>query len=384
MSGKTVYIGVNDRKVDLFEGQYVVPNGVSYNSYLILDDKIAVMDTVDAHYSSEWLGYMDKALGGRVPDYLVVLHMEPDHSGSIAAFLKKYKRARIVCNAKTSVMLDEYFGEVIGSDELKARTDTVPDGGELDLGEHKLKFVFCPMVHWPEVMVAYDPCEKALFSADAFGKFGALDCNEPWDDEARRYYIGIVGKYGVQVQSALKKLGALDISVIRPLHGPCLTTEIPHALDLYNKWSSYTPETDGVLIAYTSIYGHTKAAVELLKAELDKRGIANRVMDLAREDYAECVAQAFKYSKLVIATTTYNAEIFPACKEFIDGLVERNYQNRSVAVIENGTWAPTAAKCIMAKLEKCKNLTYIAPTVTIRAALNAASRAEIAELAKNI
>lgn len=378
----TVYVGVNDHEIDLFEGMYVVPNGVSYNSYVIFGDKTAVMDAVDARFSDKWLENIEKCLGGRAPDYLVVLHMEPDHSGAIAEFVKKYPTAQLVGNQKTFVMLDEYFGEELGASEIEKRRITVKDGEALDIGGRTLTFVFAPMVHWPEVMVAYDSCERALYSADAFGKFGALDVSEPWDDEARRYYIGIVGKYGVQVQNALKKLSALDIAVIRPLHGPSLSGDgITHALELYGKWSTYTPELAGVMIAYTSVYGHTKAAAELLKNELVGRGVTVTIYDLARADKAECIAQAFRYSKLVLATTTYNAEAFPSMREFVDGLVERNYKNRKLALVENGTWAPTAANFLKTRLEKCVGIEYVGEPVKVRAALDSESRKAIVDLA---
>lgn len=379
MDKQTLYVGVDDTEIDLFEGMYVVPNGVSYNSYVVRGEKTAVMDTVDSRFCAEWLANVKKALGGKAPDYLVILHMEPDHSGSILEFVKAYPSVTLVGNQKTFVMLGEYFGE-LGNGSVTKKL-TVKDGESLDLGGKTLTFAFAPMVHWPEVMVAYESTEKALYSADAFGKFGALSCNEPWDDEARRYYIGIVGKYGVQVTSALKKLSALDIKIIRPLHGPTLTDTIPHCLELYGKWANYVPETDGVMIAYTSVYGHTKAAAELLKSELDKRGVRTAIYDLARADRAECVARAFAYSKIVLATTTYNGEAFPAMREFVDNLVERNFRDRTVAIIDNGTWAPFASNSIKAKLEKCKNITYVGEPVKIYAALNAESRANIAELA---
>ncbi len=376
---KTVYLGVNDHSVDLFEGMYKVPNGVSYNSYAVIGEKTAVLDAVDAHFADAWL----KNIGAResAPDYIVILHMEPDHSGSVAAFAKAYPHSKIVGNQKTFVMLGEYFPE-LALDKISDRAITVKDGEKLDLGGRSLTFVFTPMVHWPEVMMAYDDGEKALFSADGFGKFGALDADEEWTDEARRYYIGIVGKYGAQVQSALKKASTLDIKAIRPLHGPVLTGNgIALALEKYGKWSSYTPEEDGVLIAYTSVYGHTKAAAELLKSELDRLGVKNEIYDLARCDGAEAVARAFMYSKLVIATTTYNADAFPSAREFADHLAERNFQNRKIAIIENGSWAPTAANAIKARLEKCKNLEYVAEPIKVRAALDETSAAEIKSLA---
>lgn len=375
-----VNIGVNDHEVDLFEGLYVVPNGVSYNSYVILDEKIAVLDTVDAHFGDEWLANLEKALGGKKPDYLVVLHMEPDHSANIARFARAYPETVIVGNAKTFAMMSAYFGAEF--DKLTSdRKLTVAEGDVLELGKHKLSFVFAPMVHWPEVMVAYDSFDKALYSADAFGKFGALDVDEPWDDEARRYYIGIVGKYGVQVQALFKKAAALDIKIIRPLHGPILSGDLSHYFDLYTKWSTYTPEIDGVLVAYTSVYGHTATAAKLLAAELEKLGVPHALRDLARDDRAQAIAEAFKYGKAVFATTTYNNEAFPAMREFLDGLAERNYQNRKIAYIENGSWAPSAAKHMAARLEKCKGLELV-DTVTVRSAMTDADEHKIKTLAK--
>ncbi len=383
MKQDVINVGVNDRDVDLFEGMYRVPNGVAYNSYVILDDKIAVMDTVDSHFTSQWLGNIKSALGGKTPDYLVVLHMEPDHSANIFEFVKAYPSVQVVGNAKTFAMMSAYFGEAFDK-AVGERKVVVTDGGKLSLGKHELTFVFAPMVHWPEVMVAYDAYDKALYSADAFGKFGALDAKEEWIDEARRYYIGIVGKYGIPVQTLLKKAAALDISVIRPLHGPVLTDNLGYYLDLYNKWSSYTPEKSGVLIAYTSVYGNTKKAAELLASELEKLGVEYVIFDLARADRAECVAQAFKYDKAVFATTTYNADIFPPMREFLDCLVERNYKCRKVAIVENGSWAPAAAKVISTKLEKCSDITYIADPVTVKCALNDASAASVKALAQAI
>ena len=382
MAKETIYVGVNDHEVDYFEGIYVVPNGVSYNSYVIRGEKTAVMDAVDARFSAEWLDNVKKALGGKKPDYLVILHMEPDHSGSILEFVREYPSVTLVGNQKTFVMLGEYF-DALGADSHTQKL-TVKDGESLDLGGRVLKFVFAPLVHWPEVMLAYESEEKALYSADAFGKFGALDCDEPWDDEARRYYIGIVGKYGVQVTAALKKLSGLDIKIIRPLHGPVLTDTIPHCIDLYTKWANYIPEKPGVMIAYTSIYGHTKAAAELIKSELDKRGVKNEMFDLVRSDRADCVARAFAYGTIVLATTTYNGEAFPAMREFVDHLVERGYRDRKVAIIENGTWSPHASVAINARLEKCKNISYVGEPVKIHAALNNESRQKISELADMI
>lgn len=381
---KTVYVGVNDTKIDLFEGIYKVPNGVSYNSYVIFGDKIAVTDTVDDRFADEWLANVAAALDGKTPDYLIVSHMEPDHSASVSRFAEKYKSAKLVGNQKTFVMLGEYFEE-LSLEKLGDRAVVVKEGDVLDLGGRTLSFVFAPMVHWPEVMMFYESAEKTLYSADGFGKFGALGIDEPWADEARRYYIGIVGKYGVQVQNVLKKASTLSIERIRPLHGPELMgKEMAAALELYNKWSSYTPETDGVMIAYTSVYGHTKKAALELKQLLDKGGVKTVIYDLARADMSECVARAFEYDKIVLATTTYNAEIFPAMRDFLNDLVERNFQKRSVGIIENGTWAPMAAKCIQAKLEKCKDITYLGSPVKIMAALNTDSRAALNALAKTM
>ncbi|MDE7463975.1 MAG: MBL fold metallo-hydrolase, partial [Clostridiales bacterium] len=323
-----IHIGINDRETDLFEGMYDIPNGVSYNSYVILDEKVAVLDTVDAHFCSAWLSAVEEALGGRTPDYLIVSHMEPDHSANIVEFADKYKSAQIVGNAKTFAMISAFFGK-----DFAERRVVVADGETLKLGKHSLKFVFAPMVHWPEVMVSYDEHDKILFSADAFGKFGALDAAEPWDDEARRYYIGIVGKYGIQVQTLLKKASGLNIEKICPLHGPILSSDLGHYIGLYDKWSKYEPELDGVMIAYTSIYGNTAKAVGELECELKKRGVKNvETFDLARRDSADCVAKAFAYPKLVLATTTYNNDYFPAMRAFIEGRVERNYQNRVVGI----------------------------------------------------
>ncbi len=374
------YIGVNDRRVDLFEGQYRVPNGMAYNSYLILDEKIAVMDTVDQHFTHEWLDNLAAALGGRKPDYLIVQHMEPDHSANIAKFLEAYPGAAVVGNAKTFAMIENFFGP-----GCAPRRVTVENGGTLSLGRHTLTFVFAPMVHWPEVMLTYDSADKVLFSADAFGKFGALDADEPWEDEARRYYIGIVGKYGAQVQTVLKKAAELDISVICPLHGPVLTENLPHYLKLYDLWSSYQPEEEGILIAYTSVYGHTARAVELLAEKLKKAGCPRVVVrDLARTDPALCVADAFRYPKLVLATTTYNAEIYPFMREFIDHLAERGFKRRTVALIENGSWAPLAAKAMRERLAACKDLTFCETVVHIKSALSDASKAELDALAEEL
>ena len=374
------YIGVNDHEIDLFEGQYVVPNGMAYNSYVIVDEKIAVMDTVDKHFKDAWLANLDDALEGRTPDYLIVQHMEPDHSANIAAFMQVYPQAVVVSSAKAFTMMGQFFGT-----EFADRRIVVKEGDSLSLGKHELHFVAAPMVHWPEVIVTYDALDKVLFSADGFGKFGALDVEEDWDCEARRYYIGIVGKYGAQVQALLKKAGTLDIQTICPLHGPVLTDNLGHYLEKYNIWSSYTVEDEGVVIAYSSVYGNTRQAAELLAEELEKNGCPKvAVNDLARCDMAEAVEDAFRYGKLVLATTTYNGDIFPCMKEFIHHLTERNYQNRFVAMMENGTWAPVAAKVMTKMLEGSKNLHYAQNTVTIRSALNEASRAQIVALAEEL
>lgn len=374
------YIGVNDHDVDLFEGQYTVENGMSYNSYVILDEKVAVMDTVDAHFGVEWLQNLETELNGRRPDYLVVQHMEPDHSANIAVFMETYPEAQIVSSAKAFVMMQQFFGT-----DFPERKVVVGEGSTLKLGRHTLTFVTAPMVHWPEVIVTYDSTDKVLFSADGFGKFGALDVEEDWADEARRYYIGIVGKYGAQVQALLKKAAALDIAIICPLHGPVLNENLGYYLDKYNTWSSYAVEDEGVVIAYTSVYGHTKEAVEELAEKLNQRGCPNVVVaDLARCDMAEVVADAFRYSKLVLATTTYNATIFPHMQNFIDHLTARNYQGRTVGMIENGAWAPMAAKVMKKMLETSKNLTYTDTIVTVKCALNDASRAQIDALADEL
>lgn len=360
------YIGVNDRKIDLFEGQYIVPNGMAYNSYVILDKKTAVMDTVDANFKDEWLGNLKNALNGKTPDYLIVQHMEPDHSANIAHFMQAYQNAVVVATAKAFVMMKQFFGT-----EFEDRRIVVKEGDTLTLGAHTLTFVTAPMVHWPEVMVTYDSTDKILFSADGFGKFGALDADEDWACEARRYYIGIVGKYGAQVQTLLKKAANLDIEKICPLHGPILTENLGYYIDLYNTWSSYGVETDGVVIAYTSVYGNTKKAAEILAEKLKEKGCPKvAVNDLARCDMAEAVEDAFRYGKLVLATTTYNADIFPFMREFIEHLTERNYQNRTVALIENGSWAPTAAKTMMKMLENSKNITFAQNTVQIKSAVS--------------
>ena len=374
------YIGVNDHKIDLFEGQYIVPNGMSYNSYAILDDKIAIMDTVDAAFTHEWLDNIQNALGARKPDYLVVQHMEPDHSANIANFLDAYPEATVVSSAKAFVMMKNFFGT-----DYADRRLVVGEGDVLDLGHHKLNFVTAPMVHWPEVIVTYDSTDRVLFSADGFGKFGALDVEEEWACEARRYYIGIVGKYGTQVQALLKKAAGLDIAVICPLHGPVLTENLGYYINLYNTWSSYQPEEEGIVIAYTSVYGNTKKAVMALADKLRAKGCPNVVVnDLARCDMAEAVEDAFRYSKLVLATTTYNADIFPFMRTFIDHLTERNFSNREVAFIENGSWAPMATKTMKAMLEKSKNLTYAENTVKILSALNEESAAQLEALSDEL
>ena len=374
------YIGVNDHQVDLFEGQYTVPHGMAYNSYAILDEKIAIMDTVDAAFTEEWLGNMQKVLAGRVPDYLIVQHMEPDHSANILQFVNAYPQAKIVASAKAFVMMQSFFGTDFADKQI-----VVGEGNTLSLGKHVLTFVTAPMVHWPEVIVTYDSTDKVLFSADGFGKFGAPDTEEPWADEARRYYIGIVGKYGAQVQNLLKKAAGLDIQTICPLHGPVLTENLDYYLGLYNTWSSYAAEEEGIVLAYTSVYGNTKTAVLQLAEKLKANGCANvAVYDLARCDMAQAVADTFRYSKLVLATTTYNADIFPFMRTFIDHLTERNFQNRTVAFIENGSWAPMAAKVMKAMLEKCKNLTYTDATVKILSALNAESTAQLDALAAEL
>ena len=375
------YVGVNDHDVDLFEGQYVVPNGMSYNSYVILDEKIAVMDTVDIHFTHEWLDNIAEVLGDRKPDYLIVQHMEPDHSANIQNFMRIYPNAKIVANNKTFVMISNYFANM----DISDRKVVVDNGEVLHLGKHDLTFVFAPMVHWPEVMVTYDSRDKVLFSADGFGKFGALDVSEPWDDEARRYFIGIVGKYGAQVQALLKKASALDISIICPLHGPVLTENLGHYIELYNTWSSYESESDGVLIAYTSVYGNTRKAVELLADKLRAKACPKVVVcDLAREDMAKAVENAFRYGKIVFATTTYNADIFPFMKQFIDHLTERNFQNKTVGFIENGSWAPLAAKVMKEKLASCKNLTYLDTSVKILSAVKEENIAQLEAMANEL
>ena len=373
------YIGVNDHQIDLFEGQYVVPNGMSYNSYVILDEKVAVMDTVDQYFGDEWLKNLEAALEGRKPDYLVIHHMEPDHSANIANFLEHYPETVIVSSAKAFTMVKQFFGY-----DYADRRIIVGEGDTLNLGKHVLSFVTAPMVHWPEVIMAYDLTDKILFSADAFGKFGALDVEDEWDCEARRYYIGIVGKYGAQVQALLKKAAGLEINMICPLHGPVLKENLGHYINLYDIWSSYRVESDGILIAYTSVYGHTKKAVELLAQKLEAKGQKVTVTDLARDDMAEAVEDAFRYGKLVLATTTYNGDMFPFMKEFINHLTERSYQNRTVAFMENGSWAPVAGKFMRKMLENSKNLTFTEATVKIFSAMNDKNVAEIDALVEEL
>ncbi len=379
-SKEILYIGVDDRKIDIFESQYTVKNGVSYNSYVIMDEKIAVMDTVDAHFSHEWLDNLDRALDGRKPDYLVIQHMEPDHSANIDRFMKVYPETTVVATAKAFVMMKNFFGTDYAETRIVAN-----EGDTLPLGKHVLHFVMAPMVHWPEVMVTYESTEKILFSADGFGKFGALDAKEEWTDEARRYFIGIVGKYGAQVQALLKKASALDIRTICPLHGPVLTENLSYYIGLYDTWSSYTAESDGIVIAYTSVYGHTKKAVELLADSLRKNGCPKVVLhDLSRIDQSFAVADAFRYGKLVLATTTYNADIFPSMRRFIDALTERNFRNRTVAFIENGSWAPLAAKIMRYMLEKSVNITFASTSVKILSALNEESTAQLNALSEEL
>lgn len=376
------YIGVNDHEVDLFEGMYDVPNGMAYNSYVILDEKIAVMDTVEAHFGEEWLGNLEKELGGRKPDYLVVQHMEPDHSANIAVFTERYPEAKIVASAKAFVMMGQFFGN-----DFKDKQIVVGEGDKLPLGNHELTFITAPMVHWPEVIMTYDNVDKALFSADGFGKFGANDVVDPegWACEARRYYFGIVGKYGAQVQAVLKKAAGLEIEKILPLHGPILTENLGYYLDTYNTWSSYGVESEGVCVAYTSVYGHTKEAALLLAEKLKAAGCPKvAVTDLARDDWAEAVEDAFRYGKLVLATTTYNADAFPTMREFIAHLVERNYQNRLIGIIENGSWAPTAAKVIKKLFENSKNITFTETTVTLKSALAPENDAQLDALVKEL
>lgn len=380
ISNDVVYVGVNDKNVDLFEGQYVVPNGMAYNSYVVKDEKTAVFDTVSEGFGEEWLGKIDSALNGKEPDYLVVQHMEPDHSANITAFCDKYKNATVVSNQKAFTMMQNFFNE-----DFANRRVIVKDGDALSLGKHELQFIFAPMVHWPEVMLTYDKKDGILFSADAFGKFGTTDTQEDWACEARRYYFGIVGKYGAQVQAVLKKASALDIKTICPLHGPVLNENLDYYIGLYDTWSSYKAEADGVFIAYTSVYGHTKKAAELLKAKLLEKGVPKvAIADLARDDMAEAVEDAFKYGKLVLATTTYNGDVFPFMRDFIAHLTERNYQNRTVGFIENGSWAPIAAKIMKDKLSASKNLTFTENNVKILSALNAESEGQLDALAEEL
>ncbi len=373
------YIGVNDREIDLFEGQYHVPNGMAYNSYVIVDEKIAVFDTVDARFGDAWLDNLSGVLGERVPDYLIVQHMEPDHSANIMRFVEEYPEAKIVASQKAFVMMRGFFGSDFGDRQI-----VVGEGSKLSLGKHELTFVTAPMVHWPEVIVTYDAYDKVLFSADGFGKFGATDADEPWADEARRYYIGIVGKYGAQVQSLLKKAAGLDIEIICPLHGPVLKENLGYYIDLYDKWSSYTAETEGVAIAYASIYGNTRAAALLLKKELEARGVTVEAFDLARCDMAEATAAAFRYTKLALASVTYNAEVFPFMREYLAHLTERGYRSRKVALIENGSWAPMAAKVMRAALEGQKDISFAERSVKVTSALNDQASADIAALADEL
>lgn len=374
------YVGVNDHKVDLFEGQYPVTNGMAYNSYVILDEKIAVMDTVDANFTHEWLDNLEQVLDGRKPDYLIVQHMEPDHAANVANFLKVYPDTTVVANVKTFQMIYNFFGLTLEGQKLE-----VTNGGTLSLGNHQLTFVFAPMVHWPEVMVTYDSTDKVLFSADGFGKFGALDVEEDWDDEARRYFIGIVGKYGTQVQSLLKVAATLDIRIICPLHGPVLSEDLGHYIGLYDTWSSYTPEEEGIVIAYTSVYGHTKKAVDLLADKLRSKGCPKVVVyDLARDDMSLALSDAFRYSKLILATTTYNASIYPFMHDYISRLVEHNFQNRTVGLIENGSWAPLAAKVMREMMAKCKKINWLDTTVKILSAINQDNQDQLEAMADEL
>lgn len=373
------YIGVNDHEVDLFEGQYIVPNGMAYNSYVIMDEKIAVMDTVDAHFGGEWLANLEKELAGRTPDYLVVQHMEPDHSANIAVFAEKYPAAKIVASKQAFVMMKQFFGT-----DYPERQLVVAEKDALELGKHTLNFIAAPMVHWPEVIMTYDSADKVLFSADGFGKFGALDVDEDWDCEARRYYFGIVGKYGVQVQAVLKKAAALDIQIICPLHGPVLSENLAHYIGQYNTWSSYGVESEGVVIACASVYGNTRSAADILAAKLADKGVKVVFHDLARDDMAECVEDAFRYGKLVLASPTYNADVFPFMKEFINHLTERNYQKRTIGIIENGSWAPMAAKVMKGMFEKSKDITFTETTVTVRSAVNDTNKEQLRKLAEEL
>ena len=382
ISDSIKYIGVNDHELDLFEGQYIVPNGMAYNSYVIIDDKIAVMDTTDANFSHEWMNNLKEALGTRKPDYLIVQHMEPDHSSSIAHFMKEFPEAKIVASAMAFTIMKNFYGTDFPENKM-----VVGEGAKLNLGKHELTFITAPMVHWPEVIVTYDSYDKILFSADGFGKFGALDAEEDddWACEARRYYFGIVGKYGVQVQALLKKVANLDIQKICPLHGPVLSENLNYYLDLYSTWSSYGVEAEGVMIAYTSVYGNTKKAAEILAQKLVDKGCPKVALnDLARGDMAEVVEDAFKYGKIVLATTTYNTEIFPFMRVFIDTLVEHNFQNRTIGLIENGSWAPTAAKVMKAKLEKCNKINFTNTTVTIKSAVTEQTEQQLDALAEEL
>ena len=375
------YVGVNDHQVDLFEGQYVVPNGMSYNSYVIKDEKIAVMDTVDAGFTEEWLGKVAEVLDGAKPDYLVVQHMEPDHAANIENFMKAYPDTTVVANTKTFTMMENFFRGM----DLEGKKHIVANGDSLTLGKHVLTFVFAPMVHWPEVMVTYDSTDKVLFSADGFGKFGALDVEEDWDCEARRYYVGIVGKYGAQVQNLLKVAATLDIQTICPLHGPVLTENLEHYIGQYNTWSSYGTESEGVMIAYTSVYGNTKKAVELLAEKLKEKGCPKVVVtDLAREDMAEAVEDAFRYGKIVLASTTYNGDVFPFMKTFIEHLTERNYQNKTIGLIENGSWASMAGKVMRGMFEKSKNITWLETSVKIMSSMDEQNKADIEKMAEEL
>ena len=380
ISNDIIYVGVNDHKIDLFEGQYVVPNGMAYNSYVIMDEKIAVFDTVDAKFTHEWLDNLEIAFNGRIPDYIIIQHMEPDHSANILNFLKIYPETIVVATAKALVMMEQFFEKFSVKNKMIAE-----NGGKLSLGRHELTFIHAPMVHWPEVMVAYDSNACTLFSADAFGKFGALDVQEDWTCEARRYYFGIVGKYGAQVQALLKKTASLDVKTICPLHGPVLTENLDYYINLYNIWSSYGVESEGVMIAYTSVYGHTRNAVALLADELKNNGCQKVVVcDLAREDMAEAVEDAFRYGKLVLATTTYNTDIFPFMRIFIEHLIERGYQNRTVGLIENGSWVPLAAKVMKELLANSKNIKWLNTTVKIKSAINDENRNEIKAMAEEL
>ena len=377
-----LYVGVNDHNIDLFEGQYIVPNGMAYNSYVINDEKIAVMDTVDAAFGDEWLKNIADVLNGATPDYLIIQHMEPDHSANIQKFLKVYPNIKVVGNAKTFTMIGNFFRDLKLADENKLE---VKNKDTLTLGKHELTFVFAPMVHWPEVMVTYDSKDKVLFSADGFGKFGALDVEEDWDCEARRYYVGIVGKYGAQVQNLLKVAATLDIQTICPLHGPVLTENLEHYIGQYNTWSSYGTESEGIMIAYTSVYGNTKKAVELLAEKLKEKGCPKVVVtDLAREDMAEAVEDAFRYGKIVLASTTYNGDVFPLMKTFIEHLTERNYQNKTIGLIENGSWASMAGKVMTGMFEKSKNITWLETSVKIMSSMDEQNKADIEKMAEEL